>query len=140
MNDNRFDQFGGNQPFNEQQNFSGNQSFNNVPPFSGFQSTAYDPNYGKGDATASLVLGIAAVVCCFFGYSAILSVICGIIGLVCASKSKSKGYNSSVRTAGYVLSLIGLIGGAISVVITFIVFGVIGTAGLGVLKNILSYV
>lgn len=71
---------------------------------------------GKSNATASLVLGIIAVVFCFFGYSAILSVILGIIGLVQASKAKELGYEDTVRTAGFILSLIGLIGGALAFV------------------------
>lgn len=37
---------------------------------------------GKSNATASLVLGIIAVVFWFFGYSSILSVILGIVGLI----------------------------------------------------------
>lgn len=68
---------------------------------------------GKGAATASLVLGIIAVVLWFFGYSAILSVILGIIGLVCAGNAKKAGYDDGIRTAGFVLSLIGLIGGSV---------------------------
>ena len=68
---------------------------------------------GKGAATASLVLGIIAVVCWFFGYSSILSVILGIIGLIMAGNAKKAGFDSGVRTAGFVLSLIGLIGGAL---------------------------
>lgn len=37
---------------------------------------------GKGAAVASLVLGIIAVVLWFFGYTSIVSVILGIVGLV----------------------------------------------------------
>ena len=36
---------------------------------------------GKGAAVASLVLGIIAVVLWFFGYTSIVSVILGIVGL-----------------------------------------------------------
>ena len=68
---------------------------------------------GKNKAIASLVLGIIAVVLWFFGYSSILSIILGIIGLVMASKAKEEGYDDSLRMAGFVLSLIGLIGGAL---------------------------
>lgn len=71
---------------------------------------------GKNAAIASLVLGIISVVCCFFGYSAILSLILGIIGLVCASNSKKAGFENGMRTAGFVLSLIGLVGGALAFV------------------------
>ena len=48
---------------------------------------------GKSNATASLVLGIIAVVFWFFGYSSILSVILGIVGLIQASKAKELGCN-----------------------------------------------
>lgn len=48
---------------------------------------------GKGAATGSLVCGIIAVVCWFFGVSAIASVILGIVGLVLASNSKKAGFN-----------------------------------------------
>lgn len=68
---------------------------------------------GKGAATASLVLGIIGVVCWFFGYSALVSVIVGIIGLVLAGKSKQAGFTGGIRTAGFVLSLISTIGGAL---------------------------
>ncbi len=68
---------------------------------------------GQGAATASLVLGIIAVVCWFFQYSSLLSILFGIIGLVLASKSKKAGFNGGTRTAGFVLSLVGLIGGAL---------------------------
>lgn len=67
---------------------------------------------GKSNATASLVLGIIAVVFWFFGYSSILSVILGIVGLIQAKL----GYLDAIRTAGFVLSLIGLIGGALAFV------------------------
>lgn len=68
---------------------------------------------GKGAATGSLVLGIIAVVFWWFGVSSILSVILGIVGLILASNAKKAGFEGGMRTAGFVLSLIGLIGGAI---------------------------
>ena len=71
---------------------------------------------GKSNATASLVLGIIAVVFWFFGYSSILSVFLGIVCLIQASKAKELGYLDAIRTAGFVLSLIGLIGGALAFV------------------------
>ena len=71
---------------------------------------------GKSNATASLVLGIIAVVFWFFGYSSILSVILGIVGLIQASTAKELGYLDAIRTAGFGLSLIGLIGGALAFV------------------------
>lgn len=83
---------------------------------------------GKGAATASLVLGIIAVVCWFFGYSSILSVILGIIGLVLASKAKKDGFVGGLRTAGFVLSLIGLIGGSLVFIACVACVGALGIA------------
>lgn len=68
---------------------------------------------GKGAATASMVLGIISVVLWFFGYSALVSVILGIVGLILAGNAKKAGFVGGMQTAGFVLSLIGLIGGAI---------------------------
>ena len=84
---------------------------------------------GKGAATASLVLGIIAVVCCFFGYSAIISVLLGIVGLVLAGNSKKAGFEGGVRTGGFVLSLIGLIFGGIAFMACVTCAGALGVAG-----------
>ena len=83
---------------------------------------------GKGAATASLVLGIISVVLWFFGYSALVSVILGIVGLILAGNAKKAGVNGGIRTAGFVLSLIGLIGGAIFFVACVACVGAIGAA------------
>ena len=83
---------------------------------------------GKGAATASMVLGIIAVVFWFFGWGALVSVICGIIGLILASSSKKAGFDGGTRTAGLVLSIIGLIGGAIVFLACVACAGAIGAA------------
>ena len=67
---------------------------------------------GKSAEIASLVLGIASVVCWFFGYFSFLSIVCGIVGLILAGSARNAGFISGLRTAGFVLSLIGLVGGA----------------------------
>lgn len=85
---------------------------------------------GKGAATASLVLGIIAVALWFFGYTSIVSVVLGIVGLVCAGNAKKSGFEGGLRTAGFVLSLIGLIGGAVAFVACVACAGVIGAASL----------
>lgn len=68
---------------------------------------------GKGAATGSLVCGIVSVVMWFFGVTTILSLIIGIVGLVLAGKSKKAGFSGGIRTAGFVLSLLGVIFGAV---------------------------
>ena len=85
---------------------------------------------GQGAATASLVCGIIAVICSFLGYTLIIALILGIVGLVQASKSKQEGFNGGLRTAGFVLSLIGLIFGAIALVPVFACVACGGTLGV----------
>ena len=48
-----------------------------------------------------------------FGYTALGSIVTGIIGLIYASRAKSLGFNGTPRTVGYVCSLIGLILGVL---------------------------
>lgn len=84
---------------------------------------------GKGAATVSMVLGIISVVLWFFGYSALVSVILGIVGLILAGNAKKAGFVGGIQTAGFVLSLIGLIGGAIFFVACIACVGAIGAAG-----------
>lgn len=68
---------------------------------------------GKGAAIGSLVCGIISVVFWFFGVTAIGSLILGIVGLILAASAKKAGFTGGLQTAGFVLSLIGLIFGAI---------------------------
>ena len=68
---------------------------------------------GKGLATASLVLGIVAVVFWFFGFTAIVSVVLGVVGIVLAVMAKKQGYDDGIRMAGLILSIIAVIGGAV---------------------------
>ena len=84
---------------------------------------------GKGAATASMVLGIISVVLWFFGYSALVSVILGIVGLILAGNAKKADFVGGIQTAGFVLSLIGLIVGAIFFVACIACVGAIGAAG-----------
>ena len=86
---------------------------------------------GKNKAIASLVLGIISVVLWFFGYSSILSIILGIIGLVLSSKANEEGYDDNLAIAGFVLSLIGIIGGAFFFVACVACVGLLGIAGIG---------
>ena len=84
---------------------------------------------GKGAATGSMVCGIISVVLWFFGMTAIGSVILGVIGLVLAGNAKKAGYTGGSQTAGFVLSLIGLIGGGIVFIACVGCVGTLGTLG-----------
>lgn len=85
---------------------------------------------GRGAAIASLVLGIVSVVFWFFGWGALVSVVTGIVGLICATNAKKAGFEGGMRTAGFVLSIIGLVGGAIVFVACVACTGAAGAAGL----------
>ncbi len=84
---------------------------------------------GKGAAIASLVLGIISVVFWFFGIGSLVSIVCGIIGLILASNAKKAGFEGGIRTGGFVCSLIGLIGGALVFVACVACVGLLGAAG-----------
>ena len=100
------------------------------------QTPAYSSNTGSeqghGLAVGSLVCGIIGVVCWFFGYGSFLSIILGIIGLVLAGNAKKAGNDEGMRTAGFVLSLIGLIGGIIVFFYLVIALAFVGATVQGV--------
>lgn len=84
---------------------------------------------GEGSATGSFVCGLIGVICWFFGYTLILSVILGIVGLILASKSKQEGFDGGMRTAGFVLSLVSLVLGGIILVACVACVGALGVLG-----------
>ena len=81
-------------------------------------------NTGESNATASFVLGLVGLL---LGFSVIVPLILGIIGVIQANKAKERGCNNSLRTAGFVLSLISVILGGIAIVVIFILFSLIFT-------------
>ena len=70
---------------------------------------------GKNEALISLILGIVGLVVALF-VNGIFGMILGIAGLVVSSRSKSMGYNDSLRTAGFVLSVLSVVLGGITLV------------------------
>lgn len=96
-----------------------NNNVNNVP--------------GKGAAIGSLVCGIIAIILWWFGYTTIVSLILGIVGLVLAAKAKKAGFEGGLRTAGFVLSLLGVIFGAVIFVACVACAG--GVACLGAMEG-----
>ena len=103
---------------------------NTSPAMNNRQSSAQDGNVpGKGKATASLVLGIITVVFWFTGTFTIVGLILGIIGIAMASMSKKDGFEGGMRTAGFVLSLIGTIGCAIIFAACVACVGALGSLG-----------
>lgn len=99
----------------------------------GYPSYQSDPNGsrpGKGAATGSLVCGIIGVVLWFFGWSSIVSVILGVVGLVLASNAKKAGFNEGLRTAGFVLSLLSLIFGGVIFIACVACVGSLGVVSM----------
>jgi len=76
-----------------------------------------------GAATAALILGIVAIVCPWFVYTAPASIVCGAIGMAKASKyvNSNGGYHNGKSRTGKILSLVGLIFGCIFTFILLIV-------------------
>lgn len=88
----------------------------------------------KGKATASLVLGIVAVVLCWFSatiWLGIIGLVCGIIGLVLGIQVRKGCQAAGVKpdgmaTAGFVLSIIGLALCALMLICCGIIVGAAG--------------
>lgn len=92
--------------------FTGGQSYSTGNAYNTYQTSGVNgqpPAHGK--AVASLILGIAGLVCCG---------ICGLIGLILAISAKNEGNNESIRTAGFVLGIIGCALWAVGVVVAII--------------------
>lgn len=86
-----------------------------------YQGTKDD---GHGYATGSLVCGIIGVVLWFFGYTSVVSIILGIVGIVLSGKSRDAGDDEGTRTAGAVLSVISLVGGIAVFGISLVLIGI----------------
>lgn len=77
-------------------------------------------NKGKNLAIASIVLGVISILSFNIGaIGLILGLICGIVGLVLSNKSKNENYNNTIRTVGFVCSIVGI------VINVFLLIGVI---------------
>lgn len=92
---------------------------------------------GENTAVAGLIMGIAAVV---FWYSAVASVVLGILGLVWTDKAKKEGYTGDKRTIAFVLSLVGLIGGLVVLIVTVILINVLAVPGITALRDMLGMI
>lgn len=87
-----------------------------------------DNNTSNGGAIASLVLGILSLICAFFGYSAILGLVFGIVGVALGAKAR-KTAQTGMATGGFVCSLIGLIFCAVGLVCAVACVGALGVLG-----------
>ena len=78
------------------------------------------------------VSGSIGIVLWFFGYTCLISVVLGIVGLVLAGNAKKEGNTEGIRTAGFIVSLIALIIGIIITIYLCLVVALVGTAVNGV--------
>ncbi len=90
------------------------------------ENTGNPQNNGK--AIASLVLGILAACCVFFGYGALLGIVLGIIGLVLGISAKKES-PSGMATAGMVLSIIAIAICAIGFIACVACIGTLASVG-----------
>ncbi len=82
----------------------------------------------NGKATASLVCGIVSVVFMWMGWGALVAVATGVVGLVLGIGA-NKVQKDSKATAGIVLSIIGLVLGAIMFIGCTLCLGLLAAAG-----------
>lgn len=76
-------------------------------------------NNTKGKAIAALILGIASVALPWFGFTSILAIVAGIVGLILSIQArKPMDENKGMATAGLVLSIIGIVLSGIMLVCT----------------------
>lgn len=73
----------------------------------------------KGKSIAALILGIASIALPWFGFTSILAIVAGVVGLVLSVQArKPMDENASMATAGLVLSIIGVVLSGIMLVCT----------------------
>ena len=92
--------------------FTGGQNYNAGNAYNTYQTSGTNgqpPAHGK--AVASLVLGIAGLVCCG---------VCGLIGLILAISAKNEGNDEGIRKAGFILGIIGCALWAVGIVVAII--------------------
>ena len=82
-------------------------------------------NYANGNEPGK---GIVSIVTWFFSMGALIGLVTGVIGLICASNAKKAGFVGGMRTAGFVCSLIGVIGSTLVFVACVACVGILGTA------------
>ena len=87
-----------------------------------------DNKTSSGKAVASLVLGILSLVCAFFGYSTIIGLIMGIIGVALGAKARKES-QTGLATGGFVCSILGLVFCGIGLVCAIACVGALGAAG-----------
>lgn len=87
---------------------------------------------GKGAAIGGLVCGIITLVIAFTGvlmFTPPVGLIVGIVGMILASNAKKQGFVGGMQTAGFVMSLIGIIANGVGFVTCTLCTGCIACTG-----------
>ncbi|MCR5809385.1 MAG: hypothetical protein K6G56_07465 [Clostridiales bacterium] len=71
------------------------------------------------------MLGVLSLICALFGYSSILGLVLGIVGVALGAKARKEA-QTGIATAGFVCSLLGLIFCAIGLVCVIACAGAAG--------------
>lgn len=72
------------------------------------ESTHNSKNPSIGKAIASLVLGVIAVICAFWGWVAFIGIILGLIGFILGMKAKKES-PSVMAQAGIIITILAII-------------------------------
>ena len=100
-----------------------------IKPYAEDKRNEQDEKAGSNKATISLVLGILSLICVWFGYSAIVGLVLGIVGTYFGAKARKEA-QTGIATAGFVCSLIGVILCALGLLCIVACAGTIGALGL----------
>ena len=88
----------------------------------------------KGMSIAGLILGIFAIILFWIPIFNVISLICGIVGLVLSAKgrgaAKAADVSAGLGTAGLVLSIIGVVLGGIRFLTCTVCAGAFAAAGV----------
>ncbi len=66
------------------------------------------------------------------GYGSLFSIVLGIVGLILAGNAKKGGNTEGIRTAGFIVSLIALIGGCLVFLYLVLAIALVGAAWQGI--------
>ena len=103
----------GQQPYYQQPYYQSGQQPNYQQPYQQPTGGAYQPaSPAKGKAIASLVLGIVALLLCWWGWVGIISIVLSIIGIILGIGSRKElpaEQGRGMATAGMICSIIALV-------------------------------
>ena len=109
-----------------------NNDYNNQQPQQPYQQPYQPPMKQPGDsqATGALVCGIISLVFAWFGYSSLIALAAGIVGIILSNNAKKAGFVGGKLTAGLVMSIIGAVISVIGFIACIACVACAATAGV----------